>query len=352
MARKLLWLDVDVGVDDAQASTALQDSRRQSGHGMAGSDANQPLPLPLQGLMLALAHADTSIVGISAVHGNVDVRKVALNIARILTLCDRIDVPFHCGADEPLTAAAMDASFFHGLDGLGDVPATFPAYSDLKLAAAPGHAAVHLARAVEEHEGELTIVATGPLTNIALACKLCEDLPSKVGRLVVMGGAEAAGNVTPTAEYNFHCDPESAQLVLRKFPQTLLVTWDCTIKHALDWSWVDAWLSKPGAKATFMRDVMAKSMAYEQQREPGTPGLTDSVGWIACDPLAVALAVCDDALLESEPKHCVVETKGTLTRGMSVFQDPGGKAALKANVLLVKSICMARFAALLDAATD
>ncbi|KAI3430533.1 hypothetical protein D9Q98_005126 [Chlorella vulgaris] len=315
MTSRKLWLDVDVGVDDAQ------------------------------GLMLALAHADTSIVGISAVHGNVDVRKVALNIARILTLCDRIDVPFHCGADEPLTAAAMDASFFHGLDGLGDVPATFPAYSDLKLAAAPGHAAVHLAHAVGEHEGELTIVATGPLTNIALACKLCEDLPSKVGRLVVMGGAEAAGNVTPTAEYNFHCDPESAQLVLRKIPQTLLVTWDCTIKHALEWSWVDAWLSKPGAKATFMRDVMAKSMAYEQQREPG-------VGWIACDPLAVALAVCDDALLESEPKHCVVETKGTLTRGMSVFQSPGGKAALKANVLLVKSICMARFAALLDAATD
>jgi inosine-uridine nucleoside N-ribohydrolase len=65
----------------------------------------------LQGLLLALAHPDVEVMGISAVHGNVAVQRVGQNIARVLTLCGRLDIPFYLGADEPLVAPAMDASF-------------------------------------------------------------------------------------------------------------------------------------------------------------------------------------------------------------------------------------------------
>ena len=154
-----------------------------------------------------------------------------------------------------------------------------------------------------------------------------------------MGGAEGAGNVTPCAEYNFHCDAESAHLVMCKFPQLVLVSWNATVRHALPWCWVDAWLGKPTRKAAFMRAIMAASMALEKERDAGRlqqpaagargrlkrcgvrrqqgrPLILSTLavwlpaadaGWIACDPLAFALAVCDEALLAAEPKHCVVE---------------------------------------------
>ena len=76
-------------------------------------------------------------------------------------------------------------------------------------------------QAAAKHEGELVIAAIGPLTNLALACKLDIGFPQRVKALYVMGGAERAGNVTPASEFNFHCDPEAAHLVLKKFPHAV-----------------------------------------------------------------------------------------------------------------------------------
>ena len=76
-------------------------------------------------------------------------------------------------------------------------------------------------QAAQEHEGELVVAAVGPLTNLALACKLDVAFPQRVKQLYVMGGAERAGNVTPASEFNFHCDPEAAHLVLKKFAHTV-----------------------------------------------------------------------------------------------------------------------------------
>ena len=76
-------------------------------------------------------------------------------------------------------------------------------------------------QAAQEHEGELMLCAIGPLTNVALACKLDVDFPKRVKGLYVMGGSERAGNVTPSSEFNFHADPEAAHLVLKKFPRTV-----------------------------------------------------------------------------------------------------------------------------------
>ena len=75
------------------------------------------------------------------------------------------------------------------------------------------HASIALTQAAREHSGELRLVAIGPLTNIAVALKLEPDLPNLLHSITIMGGCDGGGNVTPTAEFNFHCDPEAAQAV-------------------------------------------------------------------------------------------------------------------------------------------
>ena len=109
--------------------------------------------------------------------------------------------------------------------------------------------------------GELVIAAIGPLTNLALACKLDIGFPQRVKALYVMGGAERAGNVTPASEFNFHCDPEAAHLVLKKFPHAVsapaLVVCPspvhilCLLKHSL--------------RLNCLMDAVDEMMAYEAE---------------------------------------------------------------------------------------
>ena len=130
-SKRKLCIDVDVGVDDAQVGNAAC-RRLPPAATVACCRCRCFLPqrsslLPLQGLMLVLAHPDAHIVGISAVHGNVDVARVGRNIARVLTLCGRTELPFYLGADEPLVppaAAVDDASFVSGRSvcGKGEQP--------------------------------------------------------------------------------------------------------------------------------------------------------------------------------------------------------------------------------------
>ena len=88
-------------------------------------------------------------------------------------------------------------------------------------------------QAAAKHEGELVIAAIGPLTNLALACNLDIGFPQRVKALYVMGGAERAGNVTPASEFNFHCDPEAAHLVLKKFPHAVRSPLPCSSHTSL-----------------------------------------------------------------------------------------------------------------------
>ena len=117
------------------------------------------------------------------------------------------------GAASPLARALTTATRYHGEDGLGDLP-DWPAVE--RLAESPDAVSVILA-AARRHGRELTIVALGPLTNLALALKADAATIGRVGRVVAMGGAvDVPGNVTPTAEFNMNVDPEAAHRVLAR----------------------------------------------------------------------------------------------------------------------------------------
>ena len=178
-----LFVDVDTGIDDAFA------------------------------LLYACAVAEGRLVGVSTVVGNVSLANATRNTRAVLALAGRGDVTVAPGAAVPLAPEPNDARAVHGATGLG--------YASLPEPDEPRgvvHAVDALVAAARAHAGRLALVATGPLTNIALAVMHEPELPRLVRRFVIMGGAYAVhGNVTPSAEFNIWHDPEAARIVFRAF---------------------------------------------------------------------------------------------------------------------------------------
>ena len=177
-----LLIDTDGGIDDASA------------------------------LWWALTTPGVEVVGITAVHGNVDVDTAAANVCRILETAGHPEVPVAVGAAEPFAAAPemRRADFIHGADGIGDTGRP-PA----RLRPVAESADALLARLVDEAEEPLTLVTLGPLTNIAHRVTADPGWAARLARLVVMGGAvSVAGNAKPGAEANVANDPAAAAAVV------------------------------------------------------------------------------------------------------------------------------------------
>ncbi len=175
MDRRRVLIDTDPGVDDAIA------------------------------ILLAFASPEIEVVAITAVAGNVGLDKTALNARRLADLVDR-PVVVAAGCAEPLSDPVTEDSVVHGRDGLGDLE-----WDEPRTILDPRHATEVIYDAAVE--GPLTIVAIGPLTNLAVALERHPDLESMVERVVIMGGASFEGNVTPAAEFNIWVDPEAARRV-------------------------------------------------------------------------------------------------------------------------------------------
>ncbi|XP_060573668.1 uncharacterized protein LOC132731491 isoform X4 [Ruditapes philippinarum] len=214
-------IDVDTGVDDAQA------------------------------IMLALSRPDIQVVAITCVAGNVDVDQVCVNTLKVLSVCDRLDVRGHClvltlsecivviliglfsrrkksvpvykGANISLVDEGIEATHYHGNDGLGDANLDIEVSLD-KIQ--KEHAVSALLRLVNEYPGEITLVALAPLTNIAIALKQDPDFGKKLRRISIMGGnTQATGRVSPCAEFNFYSDPESAFIVLDRIQKKIMINY-------------------------------------------------------------------------------------------------------------------------------
>jgi inosine-uridine nucleoside N-ribohydrolase len=161
-------------------------------------------------LLLALASPEVELVGVTTVHGNQTVEKTTANALKLLEFVDRTDVPVAAGAAVPLYREPYFADYVHGKSGMDG-----PSLPDPTTEPDQRHAVDFIAETILASDEPVTLVPTGPLTNIALFLAMHPEAGEKVGRIVLMGGAYGEGNVTPAAEFNIWVDPEAAERVFQ-----------------------------------------------------------------------------------------------------------------------------------------
>jgi purine nucleosidase len=207
------------------------------------------------------------------------------------------------GAASPLARALTTATRYHGEDGLGDLPD----WPSVEPAPASPDAVSVIVDAARRHGRELTLVALGPLTNLALALKEDAAAVRRIGRVVAMGGAvDVPGNVTPTAEFNMHVDPEAAHRVLAAGLPLELVPLDATRQAVLPRAGMRAALARsPGTLA--VRIQAFSERAFRIAHGDGSQGMA------LHDPLAVAVAV-DPSLAEWEAMRLAIGPDGETLR--------------------------------------
>ncbi|WP_433270739.1 nucleoside hydrolase [Actinosynnema sp. CS-041913] len=257
--------------------------------------------------ILYLAHrTDAELVAIGSVHGNVPAPQAADNALRLLDRLGLPDIPVAVGAREPLIQPLHTAEFVHGPDGLGGHAGPQPSRRP-----APESAAEQLVRLARAHPGELTVIALGPLTNIALATMLEPALPNLIRSITVMGGAVTVpGNITPYADANTWHDPEATDIVLRAGYDLTLVGLDVTETARADADWMTRLSTLDSPKARYANKILAH---YAEV-------YATILGQKACtlhDPLAVAITLDPDLSTHRE-LVLGVELTGTHTRGQIV----------------------------------
>jgi inosine-uridine nucleoside N-ribohydrolase len=178
-------------------------------------------------LLLALASPEVEVLGVTPVSGNQTLEKTTANALKILEFVGRTDIPVHAGCPRPLVREQWAAAYVHGETGLDG-----PELPQPTTRPAEGHAIDFIARTVEEHDG-VVLVPVGPLTNIALLLARYPGIEGRIGRIVLMGGAIAEGNVTPAAEFNIWADPEAAHRVFTSGIDVTMVGLDVTHKALL-----------------------------------------------------------------------------------------------------------------------
>jgi inosine-uridine nucleoside N-ribohydrolase len=255
-------------------------------------------------LLLALASPELDLLGVTTVHGNQTLEKTTANALRVLELAGRDDVQVAAGADRPLIREPKVAASVHGESGL-DGPDLPPPIG----AAVAEHAVDFLAALLNHAAAPVTLVPTGPLTNIALLLAQHPSVAARIERIVLMGGAIAEGNVTPAAEFNIWVDPEAAARVFASGLEVTMVGLDVTHRALMTSEHAET-LRAAGRVGAVVAELWAFYHRYHTRVYdfPGTP---------IHDALALAHVIRDD-LLQTQHRHVAIETGSELCRGRTV----------------------------------
>jgi inosine-uridine nucleoside N-ribohydrolase len=271
-APRRIIIDTDPGVDDALA------------------------------IFLALHSPEVKVEAITPVAGNVPLDFTLPNALRLLEIAGRSDIPVAAGAARPLERQLVTAANVHGNNGLGGVE--FPAPTSKPVAET---APQLIRRIVSQSPGEVSIVAIGPLTNLALALRADGGLAAKIRSIHIMGGSLSGGNITPAAEFNSYVDPEAAQVVYRCGARITMIGLDVTRKVVLSDAHVSRLESCSNAAGRAAGRIMRATLQQLHRRDSGGKLLVH-------DALALG-AFIDPSFVQLQDIHIELETKGELTAG-------------------------------------
>lgn len=293
MTKKIL-IDCDPGIDDAVA------------------------------ICLALFDPRLEVVGLTSTAGNVDGHQATSNL---MTLLDQLDPPKWPRIGSALISGqvpAADARHIHGEDGLGDVGLVGAELHNQRPAEKVISDVLH------EFPGEVTIVALGPLSNIARALQKDRELAPLIDQIIMIGGSvNCIGNITAAAEFNMYCDPEAAQIVFASRTTKTLIPLDVTKRVTMNFDLVEQLPSATTRVGALMRKIIPQ-LFRSYRHELGEEGihLHDALG---------ILYVVHPELFETKPMAGDVETTGRLTRGTTIF-DRRGRPAWRNNMEVAYSV--------------
>ena len=303
MARKVI-IDCDPGIDDAVA------------------------------LCLALFEPRLEVVAVTATEGNIWAEQATRNVQAIIEQLDPPRLPRIGVASPGDNTPTVDARHIHGNDGLGnsgfEVSELHHQHPSEKI----------ISDEVRAAPGDITIIALGPLTNIARAFSRDRELPGLVDRLIIMGGSVGGiGNVTAAAEFNIYCDPRSARSVFRSLTTKTLIPLDATRQVGFTMDFLDELPDESTRAGDFLRKILPFAFrAYHQQLGQESIHLHDAVAMVA--------AIHAELFTTTEMAGDV-ETTGELTAGATIFDRrsnaqwrPNMEVAVEVDVAAVKDCIM------------
>ena len=257
-------------------------------------------------ILIAGKMSEIEIVGLGAVCGNVGLEHTYPNTCRVAKLAG-IDAPVYKGAEEPMFRPLVTAEEIHAKDGLGGKAGEL---SDIPVPEAPKTRAWDaIYNEAVKHNGELVVIAVGPLTDLGIALAKYKELPNLIKKVYIMGGSASFGNITPAAEFNIYVDPEAAKMLFESGIPIYMCGLDVTEKAYFTPEDIDKMGEIDTRAAKFITEVCRSSLEFYLDRGYNGKFMHDS-----CPVLAVA----HPEIFSGKMAGVAVETKGKITLGKTV----------------------------------
>lgn len=257
-------------------------------------------------IVLALASPELEVKAITSSAGNQTPDKTLRNVLRMLTLAGRQDIPVAGGAARPLMRDLIIADNVHGESGLDGPTLPEPAFAPQDCTAVE-----LMAKVLRESETPVTLVATGPQTNVALLLNGYPQLHHKIDRIVIMGGAMTLGNWTPAAEFNIYVDPEAAEIVFQSGLPVVMAGLDVTHKAQIHEEDIERFRAIGNPVATVVAELLDFFLQYHKDEKWGFSGAP------LHDPCTIARLLKPE-IFTTIDRWVGVETRGKYTQGMTV----------------------------------